>query len=138
MKKNIQTVYYARSKALFGSVLREPAAEWFDSVEAAWTGREMKTAFIAGFTDWKMQYQFWIEAETLKRQPDDKIKSYLHSKKTVDKRWPTPPDADANSRTACENQRIGKYKDYIRPDLAPPGLNHKAHQALTEDPNKTR
>ena len=56
-----------------------------------------------------MQYRFRIEAENLKRQPDENIKSYIHRiKLLVDKGWPTPSDADANARTACENQRIGK------------------------------
>ena len=85
-----------------------------------------------------MQYRFRIEAENLKRQPDENIKSYIHRIKTlVDKGWPTPSDADANARIACENQRIGKYKDYFIRGLTPPGLKQKAHQALIEDPNKT-
>ena len=41
-------------------------------------------------------------------------------------------------RTACENQRIGKYKDYFIRGLKHPGIKQKAHQALIEDPNKTR
>ena len=36
-ENNIQTVYDDRRKALFGSVLRGPAAEWFDSLEAVLT-----------------------------------------------------------------------------------------------------
>ena len=137
-ENNIQTVYDDRRKALFGSVLRGPAAEWFDSLEAALTWDEIKTQFIARFTDGKMQYRFRIEAENLKRQPDENIKSYIHRIKTlVDKGWPTPSDADANARTACENQRIGKCKDYFIRGLTPPGLKQKAHQALIENPNKT-
>ena len=137
-ENDIQTVYDDRRKALFGSVLRGPAAEWFDSPEAAFTWDELKTQCIARFTDGKMQYRFRIEAENLKRQPDENIKSYIHRIKTlVDKGWPTPPDAEANARTACENQRIGKYKDYFIRSLTPPGLKQKAHQALIEDPNKT-
>ena len=56
-----------------------------------------------------MLYPFRIEAENLKRQPDENIKSYIHRIKTlVDKGWPTLSDADANARTVCEDQRIGK------------------------------
>ena len=55
----------------------------------------------------------------------------------VDKGCPTPSDADANVRTACGNQRIGKYKHYFIRSLTLPGLKQKAHQALIEDPNKT-
>ena len=127
-ENNIQTVYDDRRKTLFGSVLRGPAAELFDSLDAALTWDEIKTQFIAQFTDGKMQYRFRIEAENLKRQPDENIKSYIHRIKTlVDKGWPTPFDADANARTACENPRIGKFKDYFIRGLTPPGLKQKAH-----------
>ena len=137
-ENNIQTVYDDRRKVLFGSVLRGPAAEWFDSLDAALTWDEIKTQFIARFTEGKMQYRIPIEVENLKRQPDENIKSYIHRIKTlVDKGWPTPSDADAIARTACENQRIGKYKDYFIRGLTPPGLKQKAYQALIEDPNKT-
>ena len=82
-ENNIQTVFDDRRKALFGSVLRGPAAEWFDSLEAALTKDEIKTQFIAQFTDGKMQYRFRIEAESLKRQPDENIKSFIHRIKTL-------------------------------------------------------
>ena len=97
-ENNIQTVYEDRRKALFGSVLRGPAAEWFDSLEAAAIWDKMKTQFTARFIDGKMQYPFRIAAEKLKRQLDENIKSYIHRIKTlVDKGWSTPPDADANA-----------------------------------------
>ena len=71
-------------------------------------------------------------------QPDENIKSYIHRIKTLaDKGWPMPPDADANARTACENQRVGKYKEYFIRGLSPPGIKQTAHQALIKDPNKT-
>ena len=73
-----QTVYDDRRKALFGSVSRGPAAEWFDSLDAALKWDELKTRLIAPFTDRKMQHRFGIEAENLKRQPDENIKSYIH------------------------------------------------------------
>ena len=82
-KNNIQTVYDDRRKAHFGSVLRGPAAEWFDSLDAGLTWDEIKTQFIARFTDGKMQHRFRIEAENLKRQPDENIKSYIHRIKTL-------------------------------------------------------
>ena len=98
----------------------------------------MKTQFSARVTEGKTQYRFRIEAEILKRQSDENIKSYIHRIKTlVDKEWPPPPDADANARTACGNQRIGKYNDCFKRGLTPPGLKQKTHQALIEDPNRT-
>ena len=41
-ENNIQTVYDDRRKALFGSIVRGLAAEWFDSLEAALTWDEIK------------------------------------------------------------------------------------------------
>ena len=67
-----------KGKPLFGSVLRGLAAEWFDLLEAALAGNEKKTQFIARFLDGKMQCRFRIEAEKMKREPDENIKSYLH------------------------------------------------------------
>ena len=46
-ENNIQAVYDDRRKALFGSVLRGPAAEWFDSLEAALAWKETITQFFA-------------------------------------------------------------------------------------------
>ena len=46
-EKNIQTVSGNQKKALFSSILRSPAAEWFDSFEAALTWEEIKTQYIA-------------------------------------------------------------------------------------------
>ena len=101
----IQTVHDDRRKILSGSFLRGPVAEWFDSLEAVLTWDEKKTQFIARFTDGKMQYRFRIAVEYLKRQTDENIKSYIHRIETlVDKGWPAPHDADANARTAFENQ----------------------------------
>ena len=98
----------------------------------------MKTQLIAPFSDGEMQYRFRIEAESLKRQPNENWKSYIHRKKRlVDKGWPTPSNADADAQTACENQRNGKYKYFFIRSLTPPGFNKKARQALFEDPNKT-
>ena len=137
-ENNNQNVYGGQKKAPFGSVLRCPDAELFDSLDAALTWDEIRTQFIARFTDGKMQYRFRIEAEDLERQPDENIKSYIHRKETlVDKGWPTRFDANANARTACENQPVGKYKDYSIRGLTLPGLKQKAHQALIEDPKKT-
>ena len=70
-----------------------------------------------------MQHRFPIEAENLKRQPDENIKSYIHRIQTlVDKGWPTPSDADADAQTTCGNQRNGKYINFFIRGLTPPGL----------------
>ena len=58
-----------------------------------------------------MQYRFRIEAEKLKRQPDENIKSYIDRFKTLDvKWWPTPSDADAEAQTAAKNSELDSIK----------------------------
>ena len=57
-----------RRKALFGSVLRGPAQDWFAGLESAFTWAQIRAAFIARFTDGKDKYLQQIEAENLKRQ----------------------------------------------------------------------
>ena len=108
-KNNEQSVCDDRGKALFGSVLRGPAAEWFDSLETTYFfWNEIKTQFIARFTGRKMWYHFQIEAKNFKRQPIENIKRCIHRNKTlVDQWWPTPSDVDADAQTACDNQRTG-------------------------------
>ena len=54
----------------------------------------------------------------------------------VDKDWPTQSNANQEAITACVNQKIGKYEDFIR-GLMPPGPKQITHQSMTEDPNKT-
>ena len=57
-ENNIQSVYEDRRKSLLGSVIRGPAVEWFESLEAALTWDEIKAQFIARFTDGKCITEF--------------------------------------------------------------------------------
>ena len=57
-ENNIHTVFEDRRKALFSSVVRGPAAEWFDVLDAALSWDEIKTQLMARFSDGKKQYRF--------------------------------------------------------------------------------
>ena len=46
-ENTIQTVFDDRRKALFGSISRGPAIEWFDSLEAALTWDEINTLYCS-------------------------------------------------------------------------------------------
>ena len=46
-ENNIQTVHENRKEALFSSILRGPAAEWFGSLEAAITWDEKNTVYCS-------------------------------------------------------------------------------------------
>ena len=86
-----QPVYDARKQALFGSVLRGPAAEWFETLPAGKTWVQISDAFVNRFSDNRDQYRKRIEIENIKRQPNELIKSYIHRVNTaVEKGWPNP------------------------------------------------
>ena len=125
-ENNVQSLYDDRRKALFEFILRGPAAECFDSLEAVIAWNEMKTQLIAQFTDGKMQYRFRIEGENLKRQLKGNTKIYIHRIKTlVDKGGPAPSDADAGKQTACKTHPSRKYKDFFILGLTPTGFKQK-------------
>ena len=95
-----QNEHDARRRALFGSVLRGPAAQWFDSLPPAELWDDVRTDFLNRFTDEKDKYRKRIEVETIRRQPDKLIKIYVHRlTKAVEKGWPHPfTDAQRHSK----------------------------------------
>ena len=127
---DLQAAYDARQKALFGSVLRGPAAQWFETLAPGFAWNEVRNQFITRFTDAKDKYRKRIEVESIKRQPDELIKSYTHRvTKAVEKGWPDP---DFNN-----DQRNAKCMEYFVRGLTPPRLKQKAHQRLIENPATT-
>ena len=127
---DLQAAYDARQKALFGSVLRGPAAQWFETLAPGLAWNEVRNQFITRFTDAKDKYRKRIEVESIKRQPDELIKSYTHRvTKAVEKGWPDP---DFNN-----DQRNAKCMEYFVRGLTPPTLKQKAHQRLIENPATT-
>ena len=127
---DLQAAYDTRQKALLGSVLRGPAAQWFETLAPGLAWNEVRNQFITRFTDAKDKYRKRIEVESVKRQPDELIKSYTHRvTKAVEKGWPDP---DFNN-----DQRNAKCMEYFVRGLTPPTLKQKAHQRLIENPATT-
>ena len=125
-----QDAYDNRQRALFGSILRGPAAQWYQGLAANLPWNDIRDQFIDGFTDDKDKYRRRIEAENIKRQPDEFIKSYIHRLSTaVDRGWPNP--------TFNDDQRTAKKMEFFVRGLSPPGLKQKAHQFLIENPPAT-
>ena len=85
-----QNAYDARRKALFGSVLRVPAAQWFDSLPSAEPWDDDKTGFVDRFTDKKDKNRKRNEVENTRRQPDKLIKLCTQTNKSIGKRMATP------------------------------------------------
>ena len=110
--------------------MRGPAAQWFESLNPALAWNDIRTQFIARFTDEKDKYRKRIEVENLRRQPEELIKIYIHRlTKTIEKGWPDP---DFN-----EAFREGKSMEYFVRGLTPPALKQKAHQFLIENVGAT-
>ena len=86
--------YLFRKKALFSSLLRGPAAEWYaDSINDAATCDQIRTAFIERFSDGRDKYRHRITAENYVRGNEELIKNFYHRVKgAVGKGWPSDPN----------------------------------------------
>ena len=137
-------IYLFRKKALFSSLLRGPAAEWYGSTfQDAVTWNEVRTLFITRCSDGGNKFRHRMEVEHCIRADGEEIRNFLHRvKKTVDKRWPddmvgiAPGDQNAE-RTAQARQRRQRFIDYTLKGLRPQYLQRKAQEYLMEHRNAT-
>ena len=108
--------YLFRKKALFSSLLRGPAADWYERLNTGNslpTWIQVRTAFITRFSDDRGKYRHRITAENCVRGKEEKIKIFYHRvKQAVDKRWPINAGANQNERNAQQNLRNQKYIDF--------------------------
>ena len=101
--------YLFRKKALFSSLLRGPAAEWYEGFTVGNplpTWIQVRTAFITRFSDDRDKYRHRIPAENCVRGKEELVKNFYHRvKQAVDKRWPIDAAANQNERDAQRNLR---------------------------------
>ena len=112
-----------RRTALFASLLRGPASEWFQNLPQAIRDDfgALRNQFIERFTDNRTPYRYRIDAENCKRGDFEQIKSYIHRvTRIVQKGWPTLNNAQA-SQKAIEIFTRG---------LMPLSLKQSAHKFL--------
>ena len=136
--------YTFRKKALFSSLLRGPAAEWYESnITNATTWDDVRTNFVTRFSDGRNNFRFRMEVEHCIRGDGEEIRNFLHRiKRTVDKGWPDDLNgieaAQHNAeRNAQGRQRGQRYIDYSLKGLRPRYLQRKAQEYLMENPNAT-
>ena len=136
--------YTFRKKALFSSLLRVPAAEWYESnVTNATTWEDVRANFITRFLDGRNKFRLRMEVEHCIRGDGEKIRNFLHRiKRTVDKGCPNDLNGidaahHAAERTAQGRQRRQRYIDYSLKRLRPKYLQRKAQEYLMENPNAT-
>ena len=82
--------YLFRQRALFATLLRRPAAEWYaaniNEGDAAHTWNFIEREFRTRYTDGRDRYRFRIQAENIKRIELEPNKTYLQRvKKTLTK-----------------------------------------------------
>ena len=117
---------FFRKKALFFSLLRGPAAEWYESkITNATTWDSVRTNFITRFSDGRNKFRYRMELEHCIRGDGEEIRNLLHRiKRTVDKGWPDDLNgieaAHHNAeREAQGKQRRQRYIDYSLKGLRP-------------------
>ena len=104
--------YNFKKKALFSSLLRGPATEWYESnITNATTWGDVRTNFITRFSDGRNKFRFRMEVEHCIRGDEEEFRNFLHRiKRTVDKDWPDDLNGveaahHAAERAAQERQR---------------------------------
>ena len=136
--------YTFRKKALFSSLLRGPAAEWYESnITNATTWDDVRTNFITRFSDGRNKFRYRMEVEHCIRGDGEEIRNFLHRiKRTVDKGWPDDLNGIEAAQYGAERaaqgrQRRQRYIDYSLKGLRPRYLQRKAQEYLMERPNAT-
>ena len=136
--------YTFRKNALFSSLLRGPAADWYESnITNATTWEKVQTNFITRFSDGRNKFRYRMEVEHCIRGDGEEILNFLHRiKGTVDKGWPDDMEGIAaadhgGERAAQGRQRRQIYIDYSLKGLRPRYLQRKTEEYLMKNPNAT-
>ena len=136
--------YTFRKKALFSSILRGPAAEWYENnITNSTTWENVRRNFITRFSDGRNKFRYHMEVEHCIRGDGKEVRNFLHRiKRTVDKGWPDDLNGieaahHAAEREAQGRQRRQRYIDYSLKGLRPRFFQRKAQESLMERPNAT-
>ena len=136
--------YTFRKKALFSTLLRGPAAEWYENnITNATTWENVRTNFITRFSDGRNKFRYRMEVEHCIRGDGEESRNFLHRiKRTVDKGWPDDMNgieaAQKNAERAAQSrQRKQRYMDYSLRGLRARYLQRKAQEYLMERLNAT-
>ena len=71
-------IYLFRKKALFSSLLRGPAAEWYGStIQDATIWNDFRTLFITRFSDGRNKFRHRMEVEHCIRADGEEIRSFF-------------------------------------------------------------
>ena len=72
-------IHLFKKKALFSSLLREPAAEWYGStIQDATTWKDVRTLFITRFLVGRKKFRYRMEVQHCIRADGEEIRNLLH------------------------------------------------------------
>ena len=133
-----------RKKALFSTLLRGPAAEWYENnITKATTLENVRTSFITRFSDGQNKSRYRMEVEHCIGGYGEEIRNFLHRiKRTVHKSWPNDMNGieAAQQYAECEaqgQQGRQRYNYHSLKRLRPRYLQRKTQEYLMENTNTT-
>ena len=136
--------YTFTKKALFSSLLRGQAAEWYEgNITDATTRENVRTNFITRFSHGRNKFRYRMEVEHCIRGDAAEIRNFFHRiKRRVDKSWPDDLNGIEAAHHTAESEAQGRqgrqrYIDYSLKGLRPRYLQRKAKEYLMENPNAT-
>ena len=125
--------YTFRKEALFSSLLRGPAAEWYENnITNATTWENVRTNFITRFSVRRNKFRYRMEVEHSIGEDGEEFRNFLHRiKRIVDKGWPEDmegiaPADHGGEKTAQPRQRRQRYIDYTMKGLRLRYIQRKA------------
>ena len=104
--------YTVRKKALFSSLVRGPAAEWYENnIENATTWADTREQFITRFSDGRSKLRHRMEVEHCVRGDGEDVRNFLDRiKKIVVKGWPDIMEGIAEADRAAQRQAQGTQR----------------------------
>ena len=104
--------YTFRKKALFFSLLRGPAVEWYEiNITNATTWENVRTNFITRFSDGQNKIRYRMEVEQCIRGDGEENRNFLHGiKRTVDKGWPDDLNGIEAAHHNAEREAQGRQR----------------------------
>ena len=104
--------YTFGKKTLFSSLIRGPAAEWYENnFTNATTWEIVRTNFTTRFSDERNKFRYRMEVEHCIRGDGEEIQNFLHRiKRTVDKGWPDDLNGIEAAHHAAEREAQGRQR----------------------------
>ena len=127
--------YTSRKKALFSSLPRGPAAEWYESnITNAKTWENVRTYFITRISDGRNKFRYGMEVEHCIRGDGEDIRNFLHrNERTVDKDWPDDLNGIEAAHHAAEREAQGRQRRQRYIDCSLKGLRTRYLQRKAQE-----